>query len=102
MGRGGGVLRGTSIKKMTDNNDVIRYVEVERFIDGKMVSKYMFKLGSELVVKPLNKQKLKHRFRKVQVLSFIDDSDMYGLRVNVKFLDNGRRGKVEVADLDEI
>lgn len=52
-------------------------------------------IGDELVVKPLNKLKLKHRDRRVKVLKFIDNG-----QVSVKFLDNNRTGKVEIDDLD--
>lgn len=87
---------------MSDDSGVIQYVDVERSINSETISKYTLRVGSELVVKLLNKQKLKHRDRRVQVLSFIEEPGMYGLRVNVKFLDNGRRGKIKISDLDEI
>lgn len=63
-------MRGTSIKSYVDDNDVIVKAKVERYINGGKISDYTIVVGSILVVKPLNKQKLKHRDRKVPVLSF--------------------------------
>lgn len=76
---------------------------MERYINDERVSKYTLLIGSILVVKPLNKQKLKHRDRKVEVLSFKEsESDKrYGeSKVNVLFLDNNRKGVIEIGDLD--
>lgn len=96
-------MRGTSIKTYVDEHGNIKKADVERYINDERVSKYTLLIGSILVVKPLNKQKLKHRDRKVQVLSFKESENdkLYGeSKVNVKFLDNNRRGVIEIGDLD--
>lgn len=96
-------LRGTAVKTYVGENGKIEKANVERYINGEKVSDYTIVIGSVLVVKPLNKQKLKHRDRRVQVLSFKEsDSDRsYGeSKVNVRFLDNNRRGVIEIGDLD--
>lgn len=96
-------MRGTSIKKYVDEHGNIIKADVERYINDERVSKYNLLIGSILVVKPLNKRKLKHRDRKVQVLSFKESNNdkPYGeSKVNVKFLDNNRRGVIEIGDLD--
>lgn len=96
-------MQGTSIKSYVDDNNVIVKAQVERYLNGENVSNYTIEIGSILVVKPLNKRKLKHRDRKVQVLSFRENERRYGgLRVNVKFLDNNRRGVIEIDDLDSL
>lgn len=80
--------RGTSIKTYVGEHGKIENVEVERYINDERVSKYTLLKGSILVVKPLNKQKLKHRDRKIQILSFKEsESDKrYGeSKVNGKF-----------------
>lgn len=92
-------MRGAEIKILHDQNGIVQKVKVKRFINDEKVSDYTMTIGTELVVKPLNKQKLKHRDRRVQVLGFTENRD-YGLRVNVKFLDNNRRGIIEIDDLD--
>lgn len=94
-------MRGTSIKCLVNDDGVIEEARVERYINDEKVSKYKIKVGSELIVKPLNKQKKKHRDRRVKVIKFINDQARYGdLRASVLFLDNNRRGIVEVSDLD--
>ena len=96
-------MRGTSIKTYVGNYGNIEKAEVERNINDEIVSKYTIVIASVLVVKPLNKQKLKHRDRKVQVLSFkeLENDKLYGeSKVNVKFLDNNRRSVIEIGDLD--
>lgn len=94
-------MRFTELKIRHDENRVIEKVYVRRFLKDKKVSDYTITIGKELVVKPLNKQKLKHRDRRVQVLSFNENRE-YGLRVNVRFLDNNRRGIIEIDDLDTL
>lgn len=58
-------------------------------------------VGKEMVVKPLNKQKLKHRDRRV-IINKITDEGFKGVKASVKFLDNNRSGKIDVVDLDDI
>lgn len=94
-------MRGAKLKIFEDENGIIEKVMVKRFIKDDKVSDYTITIGKELVVKPLNKQKLKHRDRRVKVLSFNENRD-YGLRVSVKFLDNNRRGIIEIDDLDTL
>lgn len=61
----------------------------------------IIKVGKEMVVKPLNKQKLKHRDRRVLINKITDDG-FKGVRASVKFLDNNKSGKVNVVDLDDL
>lgn len=93
-------MNGTETKFLKDKDGLIVKAKVRRFIGSEKISDYTINIGCELVVKPMNKQKLKHRDRRVQVLSF-NSSNEYGSRVNVKFLDNNRRGIIEISDLDE-
>lgn len=101
MGRRGSILLGTEVKSYEDESGLIVKAKVKRFIKDEKVSEYTIQIGSELVVNPLNKRKIKHRDRKVKVHSFNENSE-YGLRVNVKFLDNNRRGIIEISDLDTV
>lgn len=54
-----------------------------------------------MVAKPINKQKLKHRDRRV-INNKITDEGFKGVNASVKFLDTNRTGKVDVIDLDDI
>lgn len=90
---------GTEIKSYKGESGLIEKAKVKRFKNDEKISDYTITIGSELVVKPINKRKLKHRDRRVKVMSFNLNRE-YGLRVNVKFLDNNRRGIIEVSDLD--
>ncbi|PIC87964.1 hypothetical protein CSV72_02110 [Sporosarcina sp. P20a] len=92
-------MNGAEIKFYKDRSGLIAKADVRRFIDSDEISEYTITIGSELVVKPMNKQKLKHRDRRVKVLSF-NLSDTYGERVNIQFLDNNRRGIIEIRDLE--
>ncbi|MFC5587570.1 hypothetical protein ACFPRA_01435 [Sporosarcina soli] len=89
---------GTEVKFYEDEDGLILKAKVKRYIKEEIVSDYTITIGCELIVKPMNKRKLKHRDRRVQVLSF--NRNKYGSRVNVKFLDNNRRGIIEISDLD--
>lgn len=92
-------MRGTEIKSFEGENGLIEKAKVRRFLSDEKISDYTIVIGSELVVKPMNKQKLKHRDRRVKVTSFNESNDL-GLRVNVIFLDNNRRGIIDIKDLD--
>ena len=92
-------MRGTEIKSFKGENSLIEKAKVRRFNKDEKISDYTINIGSELVVKPMNKQKLKHRDRRVKVTSFNESKDP-GLRVNVIFLDNNRRGIIDIKDLD--
>lgn len=89
----------TQIKTFHDEVGNLTAAKVQRFHKDEKTADYLITIGQELIVKPLNKLKLKHRDRRVQVLSFNENRD-YGLRVNVRFLDNNRRGIIEIDDLD--
>lgn len=57
--------------------------------------------GEEYVVQPLNPQKLKHRGRRCLLLDFVPVSDSHpkDLVAKVRFVDNNRIGRAELADL---
>lgn len=76
-------------------------IKVKKTHNGNLLSEFIIKIGDELVVKPHNKLKLKHRDRRVQVLNFTEHARL-GLRARVKFLDNNRFGFVEIEDLEEL
>ena len=54
-------------------------------------------VGKDYCVKPINPLKKKHRDRVCTILEF--DDEFVPLNVKVKFLDNGRIGKVCCSDL---
>jgi len=88
------------ITKYFDENGEIEKAKVLRYDNSDVVSTVSITIGSELVV--ANKR-LKHFERKVKVINFKkenENNEKYGLRVNVKFLDNGRRGIIFAEDLD--
>lgn len=88
------------IKKYFDENGEIEKVRVVRNENNNVVSTLVITIGSELIV---TNKRLKHFERKVKVINFKKEDEnnvKYGLRVNVKFLDNGRRGIIFVEDLD--
>jgi len=90
----------SEIKRYNDNNGEIEKVKVLRYENSDIVSTLVIKIGSELIV---TNKRLKHFERKVKVINFKKEDKnnvKYGLRVNVKFLDNGRRGIIFVEDLD--
>lgn len=93
-------MLGHKITRYLDEYGEIEKVKVVRYNNSDSISTLIIKIGSELVV--VNKR-LKHSGRKVKVISFKkekEDDKKYGLRVNVKFLDNDRRGIISVEDLD--
>jgi co-chaperonin GroES (HSP10) len=85
-------------EKLSDGREILKVKKTKK---GEVLSKFTIKIGDELVVKPYNKLKLKHRDRRVQILSFVQH-DRLGLRAKVKFLDNNRLGFVEIEDLEEL
>ncbi|WP_313893873.1 hypothetical protein [Psychrobacillus sp.] len=92
-------MNGTDIKSYESDQGLIVKAKVKRYKNDEKISDYTITIGTELVVKPMNKQKIKHRDRKIKVISFNFSKD-YGQRVNVIFLDNNRRGIIEISDLD--
>lgn len=92
-------MYGASLKFLTNDFDAIEKVEVERYSKNTLVSNFSFSIGSELIIKPLNKQKIKNRDRRVKILGFIEKNHA---RVRVKYLDTNRNGIVDIADLDTI
>lgn len=56
-------------------------------------------VGAKYEVRPLNPQKQKHRGRQCEVLDFVRDDIGHAQKVEVRFLDNGRRGRVDMFDL---
>ncbi|MDP1441924.1 hypothetical protein [Priestia megaterium] len=76
-------------------------LKVKKLYNNKTLSQFTISIGDELVVKPYNKLKLKHRDRRVQILKFTNHSRL-GFRARVKFLDNNKLGFVEIDDLEEL
>lgn len=90
------------IKRYYDENGEIERVKITRCGNTGDASTLVIAIGSELVV--ANKR-LKHYERTVKVINFKTEEEnnvKYGLRVNVKFLDNNRRGIIFVEDLNEV
>jgi hypothetical protein len=56
-------------------------------------------IGAEYEIDPLNPQKKKHRGRRCVVLDFVRDDRGQAYKVVVRFLDNNRRGRVDIDDL---
>lgn len=80
-------LKNKFILTIVDNNDnIIRKVDLIE--------------GNKYIVNPINKNKYKHRGRKI-ILQGIE-RDTYGAVAKVKFLDTKRVGKVEIDDLDNL
>jgi hypothetical protein len=90
----------SDIKILVNNNDVIEEVLINTKTD-EIVRKVTVHIGKEMVVKPINKRKLKHRDRRVIINKIIDEG-FKGLNASVKFSDTKRTGKVEVIDLDDL
>lgn len=66
---------------------------------GSRVRKVTAVVGAEYEVQPLNPRKKKHRGRRCVILGFARDDIGYPGKAVVRFLDNNRRGRVDVADL---
>jgi len=90
----------TKTIKFLDDDGNIESVKVEKYLGNSMMSKFTIKLGSELIIKPFSHKGYKNKGRKVKVVSFVTN-EKSSLRVDVKYLDNGRRGKVEIEDLEK-
>lgn len=85
-----------------ENNNVITDVNLIRKKDGVILTDITFNIGDTLIVKPMNKQKLKHRDRRVKIIGFLKDDLGNVDKASVKFLDNNRNGRVEIIDLDSL
>ncbi|HBZ09140.1 MAG TPA: hypothetical protein DEO65_04520 [Bacillus bacterium] len=93
-------MRGVDVRFYLNDESLIEKARVKRYIDQEKISEFTFKIGSELVIKPLNKQKKKNRDRRVQILGFDKRNEKDLERVKVKYLDTNRNGFVEIDDLD--
>lgn len=91
-------MNNCSVKIKQDKNGET-YAKVQRYKGEEKISDFKLRIGSEMIVQSITGRKIKHQDRKIQVVGFNKDN-RYGLRVNVKFLDNNRRGIIEVSDLD--
>lgn len=90
----------TKIKTHHDTSGSLVKATIIKYKDNKILTSLDIKIGSELFV---SNKKLKHFGRKIKVMSFKKEDPSqtkYGLRVNVKFFDNERRGIIFVTDLD--
>lgn len=91
-----------SIKTIKDEQDtVVKAKIIKKNVSKNYKSTLIVKIGETYIVKPLNPNKLKHRNRKIQIVKF-NSNERYGLRVNVKFLDNNRAGIVDIDDLEAV
>lgn len=90
----------TDIKKYYDGDGNIEKIKVTKYLGEQVISKFSIKPGDELIIKPFSQKGLKNKERKISVIDFYTDGK-YGLRVDVKYLDNGRRGKVDIPDLEK-
>ena len=63
--------------------------------------KTTLRVGKEYIIEPLNPLKKKHRNRRCIVLDFVPVSDSHPIDIvaKVRFLDNNRVGRAELADL---
>lgn len=93
-------MAGVHIRFFKNEDDVIEKVKVKRYVREEKVSDYTFRVGSELVIKPLNKRQTKNRDRRVKVLGFDQRDEKSSIRVKVKYLDTNRNGFVEIDVLD--
>ena len=91
----------TDIQKYFDDNGEIEKVKVTKYLGEKVISKFVIKPGDEFIIKPFSHNGLKNKDRLISIINFYDD-EKYGLRANVKYLDNGRRGKADLSDLEKI
>lgn len=66
---------------------------------GKKVRKVTAVVGAEYEVLPLNPRKKKHRGRRCVILDFVRDGIGCAYKAVVRFLDNNRWGRVDIADL---
>jgi hypothetical protein len=90
----------SKIKSKVNDNGIIERLIVESR-SNEEERNIVVKIGKEMIVKPLNVKKLKHRDRRV-IINKITDEGFKGTRASVKFLDNNRLGKVDIADLDDL
>lgn len=66
---------------------------------GKQVRHVHVVVGRTYLVQPLNPLKKKHRDRICTVTRILMDKEIFPCGAEVKFADNGRRGRVELDDL---
>jgi uncharacterized lipoprotein YehR (DUF1307 family) len=88
-------MRISNIKIYT-KGDIIEKVQVSNNVRNVEI-----KVGKEMVVKPLNKLKKKHRDRRGVITKFVSDPRA-GIKVQMKFSDTNRTGKVDIEDLDDL
>jgi hypothetical protein len=86
--------------KITTDKGIIQKAVINRS-SKEIEDKIIVTVGKEMIVKPLNKSKLKHRDRRV-IINKIVDEGWKGIRASVKFVDNNRIGKVDIIDLDDL
>jgi hypothetical protein len=86
--------------KITTDKGMIQKAVINRN-SKEIEDKIIVTVGKEMIVKPLNKNKLKYRDRRV-IINKVVDEGWKGIRASVKFLDNNRAGKVDIIDLDDL
>lgn len=93
------IFHSTNIYRNEDKT--IKKVVITTTKQEEILKEISIEIGKEFIVKPNNRQKLKHRDRRGIVQNF-SVSEKHGLRVGFKFLDTNRIGKVDIEDLDNI
>jgi hypothetical protein len=89
------VVRASNIK-IYNKNDIIEKIKVSNDVRSVEI-----KVGKEMVVKPHNKLKKKHRDRRGVITKFVSDP-RGNIMVQMKFSDTNRIGKVDIVDLDDL
>lgn len=94
-------MRFIEVNALKDSDGSIRAVIVKKYgnpTDG--VHKVTVVVGGTYIVKPKNPLKKRNRDRIVVVRKFIDDRN--GIKASVRFKDNNRLGRIDVAELENI
>lgn len=73
-------------------------VKVVKRKDEKVLRESKIEVAKRYIIIPINPQKKKNRNRKCIVAGFIDQGRV-GVFAVVKFLDNGRCGKIDMSEL---
>lgn len=89
----------TRIIAVENDQGELESIIVSRSTSRFSIPDFQVGIGTRIRVKPSNPQKLKHRDRTGEVVSFVLDDIGQVAKVDVRFDDNKRRGKVDISDL---
>lgn len=92
----------TQITSHVDDNDALQYLTVKHEGGPANGRSLKVEIGKEYGVQPPNPQKLKHRGRRCTVLDWVLDDIGSVMGVAVRFIDNNRRGRVDIGDLVKV